>query len=104
MDRIRKEGRKGRGGSPGSVWKGGCIMRVLGLAAYYTKEASGVAAAWCPEGEAPGLWGPATEDQAKATTPCFPISMRDRRWTSASLYICFPLKRLLHQLHFSFFQ
>ena len=65
MDGRRKEGRKRRGGSPGSLGKGGSLAYALHLATFYRKPASRVAATRCPGRGSPWLMAAATEDQAR---------------------------------------
>lgn len=68
MDGTRKE----KGESSGSLWKGGLLVRILGLVMFYRKEISQVAVDGCPRRGSTWLWGPNTEDQAEVAALCRP--------------------------------
>lgn len=68
MDGTRKEEGKGRGVSPGSLWKGGLMVKILVLATFYRKGTSQVTVAWCPRKGSPWFMGADHWRPAEITT------------------------------------
>lgn len=103
MEQERKEEREGEEREPVQPLEGRVPGEGLGMATFYRKVSSGTSAIWGQRWEAPGSWGLATEDQAKSTTPCAPISTRLMLDLSVSTHLLSVGKAPV-PAHFSFFQ